>query len=531
MIRKLFLFSYAATLLFINGFSQSNIRLRSVLPYDGALSNVWGYVDTAGNEYALVGWYRGLSIVDVTHPDSISELFQIASPNSNWREIKTWDHYAYVTNETGGGLLIVDLSMLPDSIDYHFWTGDTLFNTAHTLYIDENGFLYLFGYNDLRKSIPSDQRGALICDLNQNPETPVIAGRYSANYVHDGYVRGDTLWAAEIQANGFAVIDVTEKANPVILATQETPSQFAHNCWLSDNGNYLFTTDERANAFVTSYDVSDLGNITELDRWQADPGSLLIPHNTYFINNFLVTSYYKYGINILDATHPDNLVEVGYYDTSPFPNGDGFNGCWGVYPYLPSGTILASDMEAGLFVLTPDYKRACYLAGNVANDFNDNPVNEVSVELMTTGFINKTNLQGDYKTGTAEPGNYDVRFYKDGCLPKIFSGIELESGITDTLNVVLTCTTFVGIKNADLNRVSLAALPSVFEGSTSIRFQIPRHEANSLQIFDSNGKLVDETSLRDTEGEIIAGNSFPKGIYIVRLQSANFSQVIKISKI
>jgi len=526
-MKKLFTFIF---LFPFTAFPQKNIQLRSVLPYPVQLSNVWGYADSLNNEYALVGLYDGMSIVDVTNPDSVTELFHIPGPNGIWREIKTWNGHAYATNESGDGLLIVDLEMLPDTITYSYWTADTSLGTSHTVFIDENGILYLFGYNDFNRNIPYDQRGALICDLNQDPENPVIIGRYSASYVHDGYVRGDTLWASQINAGNFAVIDVADKANPVVLATQETPNRFTHNCWLADDGKYLFTTDERANSFVASFDVSDLDNITELDRYQADPGSLLIPHNTYFLNGYLFTAYYKYGMNILDATYPDNLVEVGYYDTSPFPNSDGFSGCWGVYPFLPSGTILASDMETGLYVLTADLKRACYLVGTVTDETNGNPVNDVTVEIMTTSSIKKTSLLGDYKTGIADPGRYDIRFYKAGCLPKIFAGVELEAGMTDTLNVVLTCTTFVSADAVDADKVMLAALPSVFENQTVLRYRLPVKESASLQVFDCSGKMVNQIRLNDSEGEIIIGNSVSKGIYLVRLNSVSFSRVIRVVK-
>ena len=40
-----------------------------------------------------------------------------------------------------------------------------------------------------------------------------------------------------------------------------TPNNFTHNAWTSDDGNFIFTTDERANAFVESFDISDLDDI------------------------------------------------------------------------------------------------------------------------------------------------------------------------------------------------------------------------------------------------------------------------------
>ena len=516
----------------LNAFSQKNMQLRSVLPYERNLSSLWGYTDNSGNEYALVGWLNGVSIVDVTNPDTISELFRIPGPNSIWREIKTWNHHAYATNETGSGLLIADLSQLPDTVTYLYWTADTLLGTAHTLYIDENGILYLFGYNDVPKSILYEERGALICDLNPDPENPVIIGKYNERYVHDGFVRGDTLWSAEISDGIFSVIDVSDKANPVVLVTQETPNRFTHNCWLSDDGMYLFTTDERPGSFIASYDVSDLGNIKELDRYQAAPGTFLIPHNAHFINNYLVNSYYKYGANILDATLPDNLVEVGYYDTSPFSNSEGFAGCWGVYPYFPSGLIVASDMETGLYVLTPDYKRACYLEGKVTNEDSGFPINDVSVEIMTTQSIKKTNLLGNYKTGVAEPGLYDVRFYKEGCLPKIITSVTLESAVVETLDVTLGCPSVIINSNPGLDSKNnyLICSPTPFENQTSLRYRIPMGENGSLHVYDSSGKMVFNFRLNDTEGEIIIGANLPMGIYLAKITAGNFSEHTRIVK-
>jgi choice-of-anchor B domain-containing protein len=135
------------------------------------------------------------------------------------------------------------------------------------------------------------------------------------------------------------------------MATQATPSNFTHNSWISDDGATVFTTDEVSGAFVASYDVSDLTNIRELDRIQAWSNNTdVIPHNTHVDGDFLVTSYYRDGVSVVDASNPSNLIEVAYYDTSPDFEGGGFNGAWGAYPYLPSGNILVSDIENGLLV-------------------------------------------------------------------------------------------------------------------------------------------------------------------------------------
>ena len=79
--------------------------------------------------------------------------------------------------------------------------------------------------------------------------------------------RGDTLWGSAVYEGYFFAIDVSNPLEPVIfndsLAFHQTPNAFTHNCWISDDGNTLFTTDEKSGAYIAAYDVSDLSNIQE----------------------------------------------------------------------------------------------------------------------------------------------------------------------------------------------------------------------------------------------------------------------------
>ena len=331
---------------FLSSQESLNMELVSNLPYPQGTNDIWGYADGV-NEYALVGTVTGFSVVDITCPQYPNELFFIPGSNSTWRDVKTWGKYAYVTTEASDGLLIVDLS---DVTGQTYVYTDEFFTTSHNIYIDENGYAYIFGAN-------TGNGGAVILDLTIDPMNPTLAGLFDDYYLHDGMVRGDTLWGSAIYAGVFSIIDVTDKSNPAIMSSYPTSCNFTHNAWISDNNNYLFTTDEQASCYVGSYDVSDIYDIQEIDliqEWTGD-GAMgeqedVIPHNTHVLGDFLVTSYYTSGVTVIDASDPFNLSEVGYYDTSPMSGGN-FDGCWGAYPYLPSGLILATDQQEGLFVL------------------------------------------------------------------------------------------------------------------------------------------------------------------------------------
>lgn len=439
----------------LTGTAQLNMVLKSHLPFAPGveLANLWGYTDTNGNEYALVGTTDGMHIVDVTDPYNPLHLHHIPGPQSIWREVRTYQHYAYVTTEGGGGLQIVDLSGLPASVNVSYWTGNGAISgnltSIHTLHID-NGHIYLHGSKLFD--------GATIIASLANPMVPQYLGHAGSVYVHDGMVRNDTLYGAHIYAGYFSVYDVSDKANPVLLQTQNTPSKFTHNTWLSDDSKTLFTTDEVNNSFLASYDISDINDIRELSRVQSNPGSNSMVHNTHVLNDFAVTSWYTDGVVIVDGNRPENLVIVGNFDTSPF-SGGGSMGCWGVYPYFPSGNIIASDMEQGLFVLGADYVRACYLEGLVTDSICGTPLANVEVSIGTANIGKKSNNAGLYKTGIATPGTYDITFSSPGYVSKTISGISLNPAQVTALDVKLYSSTSVAVNG------SVKAEGSALEGS------------------------------------------------------------------
>lgn len=427
-------------------FAQSErfkISLIDSLDYEPTLNDIWGYVAPSGREFALVGMTSGVSIVEVSESvldEELREVFFVPGDTSTWRDIKTFRNYAYVTNEKANGLQIVNLSGLPDTsqITWQNWTGGAwadstlVYTEAHNIFIDENGIGYIVG-SDFGKG------GAIMIDIAANATDPPIVGVYDDFYIHDIYVRGDTMWTAEIYEGEFAVVDVSDKLNPVTLARHKTPSNFTHNTWLSDDGKVLFTTDERSNAFVGAFDVSDLTDIRELDRYQTATSlnKGVVPHNTFVIGNHVVTSYYTDGVTIVDATKPNNLIEVGYYDTST-NEGSGFSGCWGVYPYLPSGLILASDRQNGLYVLESDYPRACYLTGMVSDATTNEPLTDVAITVKNqAAAATQTDFSGNFETGVGAAGLYEVTLVKYGYPVTTLSDIGMVSGETTELNIQL----------------------------------------------------------------------------------------------
>ena len=444
-------------------FSQNSMNMSLLGTYDYPTTegnDIWGWVDGNDDEYALVGLRSGFSVVNVTNPSSPIEEFFISDLNSTWRDVKTWGNYAYVTTEADAGLLIVDLTDMTGNTYTHVTQftnnsgGSVSFTSAHDIYIDENGIAYIFGAGG-----PGFQpNGAIFLDVDANPTNPVYLGEWNEEYIHDGMVRGDTMWAGCVYAGKLICVDVSDKTNPQTLGSATTPNAFTHNAWVSDDADYVFTTDEQSGAYLTAFDVSNLSNIFEVDRIQSNPGSNSIPHNTFVDGNFLITSYYRDGTTVHDITHPNYMIQVAYYD-SYSGSGNGFDGCWGTYPYLPSGNIISSDINSGpggsgrLLIYGRDFQQACYLKGNVIDGITSSPISNASVEVLSTTINENTNLLGFYQTASVDSGTFQVVFSAPGYTSDTLT-VSLVNGVMTILDAVLfpPCNTFNIVTN---NNVSI----------------------------------------------------------------------------
>jgi choice-of-anchor B domain-containing protein len=418
-------------------FAQLNMTEVGSLDYPTFLSDIWGYQKNNGDELALVSLENGFSVVDISTPSSPVEIYFKASaqPVTWWRDVVTYDKYAYVVTEANEGLYIVDLEALPGTVTEKYYTGSSYpFTSAHNMYIDENGIAYIFGANN-------GVGGVIMLDLATDPFNPIELGRYNTFYVHDGVVRGDTLWASCIN-NGFqAVIDVSDKSTPILLDNWNTPNNFAHNCWPSDDGQILYTTDEKPGAYLTSYDVSDINNAVELDRIKSTHATNTIPHNVHFMNDFIYTSYYNDGILIHDVSHPEYMVETGYFDTEPNFSGDAgggtdddYWGAWGVYPWLPSGLVIVSDAYHGLKILSFNNTRASFIEGNITDSCGSS-LSNVTITILVDGEVATSSNSGSYLVGTVNNGQYDIQFMKTGYETVTIPNFTLTNGIDAALDV------------------------------------------------------------------------------------------------
>jgi len=401
---KIFLFtvfSVSASVTFLC-FGQNVQLLGSLDPQPGqAYADIWGYADN-GYEYALMGITGGTSIIDVTNPNNPVEVDIIPGPLASpyqWRDIKTHSHYAYIVNEgsgLGSGMQVVDLSYLPDSTSL-VYTYNSTFTSAHDIFISD-GYAYVVG---------TSSGGMHILDLS-NPTLPVQTAYYSTSgYIHDVYVWNDTAYVSS--ENSYDLVDVSNKFSPqFVSASAALPGIYAHSGWLTEDKRYFVACEEFNVRDITVWDLQDRSSWNlVVPSWQM-PGTSPV-HNVFVLGEYAHISYYKDGYVVLDISDPTNPQLAGQYDTYPGSGGGTYNGAWGVYPYLPSGNIIVSDMSTGLYICKFDIPLTnsdeetnlpadFTLEQNYPNPFN--PTTQIKYSVPKAGFVNLSvyNLLGEKVT-------------------------------------------------------------------------------------------------------------------------------------
>tara|TARA_R110002126_G_scaffold97803_1_gene227541 strand:+ start:1379 stop:2575 length:1197 start_codon:yes stop_codon:yes gene_type:complete len=353
----------------------ARIDLEGLDPTATATSNLsgndsWGYTDSSTNkEYALVGLNSGISFVDISNPTEplVVGFLPTATVNSDWRDVKVFNNYAFVVSEAANhGMQVLDLTKLRDIVNPpQIFSADvtyTGFGSAHNVVINETeGYAYPVGTS--RRG--TYKGGPLFINI-QDPLNPIDEGGF-INYAHDAqvvtYNGPDTEHVGKeilIGSNEteVVIVDISDKANPIKLSSISYQDvRYAHQGWFTEDFKYFLLGDELDelrsgyNTRTIVFDFTDLDNpVHHVDYVTSNAA---IDHNGYVKGNLFYQASYTAGVRIIDIADIENknLTEVGFFDTFPNSDATAFNGVWNVYPYFESEIIVISDIEKGLFLI------------------------------------------------------------------------------------------------------------------------------------------------------------------------------------
>lgn len=376
-------------------FSCQNIDLVAHVPLPAGTSgnDIWGHIDLNSNtEYAIMGFSDGTRVYNLANPSSPQLVGFVQGQRTSWRDIKVYQYfdaksgaykaYAYVTAEANNGVQIIDLNNLPQSISLA--KADFTVSTAHNVYISNVDY----GLNIPNGTMPAKLQivgadrfgGAFVSfDLAQanNPiKSFDVGSSVRANYTHDAtsMMVNDQRAARdcvnsingvcdvfidfnedEIRIWDNTKVDQTVRLGQVGYDDVPKSSQYVHSGWWHENKRHVYVQDEfdensgGLNTTLRVLDLADLNNPIVAGKWVSNNRS--IDHNGFVKGNRYYMSNYERGLTVLDISDPVNPVEIGYFDTFPSSNNASFNGAWGTYPYLPSGNILISDINSGLYLV------------------------------------------------------------------------------------------------------------------------------------------------------------------------------------
>jgi choice-of-anchor B domain-containing protein len=321
--------------------------------YDNAYNECWGLV-VNDREIAIIGSTEGTHFFDVTNPSTATEVAFVAGAYTGGgvihRDYHDFNGYLYVVCDEGSSstLQIIDISNLPNSVNT-VYDSNALFTKAHNIFIDTaTAKLYACASNT-----------AIDVYSLSNPTNPTLIFSYPTGgligHVHDAFVRNDTAFF-NCGNDGLRVLDFsmvnTMGDQPIALAMLSSypDAGYNHSGWLNDDGTLYIMQDENHGYDVKILDVADLSNISVLATFNSGVDSQSMAHNGIIKGDLAYIPYYHDGLRVFDISDPSNPVQTWEYDTYAPNSHASYKGAWGVYPNLPSGNIIVSDMQTGLYV-------------------------------------------------------------------------------------------------------------------------------------------------------------------------------------
>ncbi len=431
---KKIIFIFTTTLILFNTkaqntatllFNWQDTTLVGSWAYNNTYNECWG-VTINDREFAIIGSTEGTHIFDITNPYSSYEVAFIQGGYTGGgvihRDYHDFAGYLYIVCDEGSSstLQIVDISNLPNSINV-VYNANTLLTTCHNVYIDTaTAKLYACAANSAMD----------VYSLN-NPTDPTLIYSYNGvGHVHDAFVRNDSAYlnCGNEGLKIFNFSNVNQLGDqPILLGelTSYPDAGYNHSGWLSDDGMIYAMQDENHGYDIKIIDVSDVNNISVMSTFNSGVNPNSIAHNGIIKGDELYISYYHDGLRVFDISDPYNPIQTWKYDTYISNNHNSYRGAWGVYPFLPSGNIIVSDMQSGLYIINLSINTTNKIETKHHNKVYPNPTKDkitIISEANNIIIYNSLGIKVKEKTLTQNQNTFSIKNLNSGlyfyCLKK-----------------------------------------------------------------------------------------------------------------
>ena len=337
----------------ISGRLTSDLWVHGTAAYTGTL----GQPGQAGN--TLFVW-------DISTPQSpvLVDSVLVDARTVNDVKIRSDGAIGVITHEGSfdglNGITLLDLSdPLAPGVLSRFTSGIEI--GVHNVWI-EGDYVYVA----VDGSGPS--AGLRVIDI-ADPRNPVSVANFYAgsSFLHDVYVRDGLAFLSHWNA-GLVILDVGNGVaggspeSPVEVGRVVTAGGQTHNAWYWPGGELVFVGEEdfQTPGVIHVVDVSDLANPIEVATY-AVPG--ITPHNFWVDeqNAVLYVGWYEAGLRAIDVSgNLSGVLSAAEREVGRFSY-DGQGTCasgagtcaWA--PQLHGGLVYVADLNSGLWVLRSEF--------------------------------------------------------------------------------------------------------------------------------------------------------------------------------
>ncbi len=298
-----------------------------------------------------------LFVWDITDPTApvLTDSVTVDASTVNDVKIDTAGTLAVITESSG--ITLLDLSdPAHPSLITRFTDG--LGGGVHNVWIEGD---YVYAVTDG----PGDVK---VIDVSDRAN-PVLVANYFAgsSFVHDVYVRDGLAFVSHWSA-GLAIVDVGtgmsggSPVNPVEVSRTPVSNVEVHNAWYWPATGYVFIGDETAGGKMHVIDASDLASPSVVASFTVGG---VAPHNFWLdeTNQILYAAWYDTGLIAIDVSgqllgqlerQGREIARISYGSGFGCPSSTGSGTCtWA--PQLHNGLVYVSDMNTGLWVFNPSF--------------------------------------------------------------------------------------------------------------------------------------------------------------------------------